>query len=130
MTYPGKNPHELGAVPFGFSMDGSWTAFDDFYFYRQIELTEVTPLYGPAVGNGLIYLYGKNFRDEFARAELGCKIGSAVGRGELIAGNTIRCFVEEMELVPEGYGLPIKLALNSYSWVGVGTDSTPAESDY
>ena len=50
--------------------------------------------------------------------EIGCKIGDAIGQGEITGPNTIKCVVEEMALVEENEGLVVKLALNSYSWVG------------
>jgi hypothetical protein len=61
------------------SLDGKWVSFGDFFYYKQIELDEVQPTYGPANGNGIIYLYGDNFRSDFANAELGCKIGESIG---------------------------------------------------
>ena len=35
----------------------------------------------------------------------------------MISGNTIKCTVEEMSLVDEGFSLPATVSLNSYSWV-------------
>jgi len=118
MSWPGRDKSFVGSVPFGFEMDGSWTRFGEFYYYKQISLDEVTPLYGPAMGNGLIYLYGTNFREDFPNSELACKVGNSIGDGELIAPGTIRCVIYEMETAPIGFGLPVKVALNSYSWVG------------
>ena len=48
--------------------------------------------------------------------EIGCKIGDAVGQGELVDSGTIRCMIEEMDLVNQGESLPVYAALNSYSW--------------
>ena len=61
---------------------------------------------------------GEDFREDFQGVEIGCKLGDSIGQGELVAANTIKCVVEEMELVDEGEGLVVHLALNSYSWVG------------
>jgi len=41
-----------------------------------------------------------------------------VGQGSYIDSNTVRCIVEDMDLVNEGEALPVSIALNSYSWVG------------
>ena len=76
----------------------------------------MTPRTGPSEGRGIIYFYGRNFREDFPLADVGCKIGDAVGKGKVMNGNTIRCTVDEMALVDEGYSLPATVALNSYSW--------------
>ena len=116
MNYPGKDPLATGGVKFGMSMDGSWTDFGIFYYYNQIELSDVQPTFGPNIGTGLIYIYGSNFRNDFINVEIGCKIGDAVGQGELVDSGTIRCMIEEMDLVNQGESLPVYAALNSYSW--------------
>jgi hypothetical protein len=54
------------------------------------------PHIGPSEGRGIINFYGRNFRDDFALADIGCKIGDAVGKGKVINANTIRCTIEEM----------------------------------
>lgn len=76
----------------------------------------MSPRNGPSEGKGIIYFYGKKFRADFRGAELGCKIGDAIGQGTLVDEGTIKCTVEEMDLVNEGDHLPATLALNSYSW--------------
>lgn len=47
---------------------------------------------------------------------MGCKIGDAIGKGKVENQNTIKCTIEEMALVDEGFSLPATVALNSYSW--------------
>ena len=84
MTWPGKDPKVTGSVKLGISIDGSWTSFGTFFYYKQIELDSISPRFGPAEGSGLIYFYGSRFRDDFPNAELGCKIGESIGKGELI----------------------------------------------
>ncbi len=42
------------------------------------------PHIGPSEGKGIIYFYGRNFRDDFELADVGCKIGDAVGKGKVI----------------------------------------------
>ena len=78
----------------------------------------IEPTYGPNEGEGEIYFTGENFREDFQGVEIGCKLGDAIGQGEITGPNSIKCVVEEMQLVEEGEGLVVKLALNSYSWVG------------
>lgn len=61
------------------------------------------PHIGPSEGKGAIYFYGKNFRDDFELADVGCKIGDAIGKGKVVnSGSAIKCIVEEMALVDEG----------------------------
>ena len=74
------------------------------------------PHIAPSEGKGIVYFYGRNFREDFPLADIGCKIGDAVGKAKVINGNTIKCTVEEMALVDEGFSLPATIALNSYSW--------------
>lgn len=74
------------------------------------------PHIGPSEGKGVIFFYGHGFRDDFALADVGCKIGDSIGKGKVVNQNTVKCTVEEMTLVDEGYTLPATVALNSYSW--------------
>ena len=74
------------------------------------------PHIGPSEGRGVIYFYGKNFRDDYSLADVGCKIGEAIGKGKVVNSNTIKCTIEEMSLVDEGFSLPASVALNSYSF--------------
>ena len=76
------------------------------------------PTFGPSEGEGEIMFTGENFREDFKGVEIGCKLGDSIGQAEIVQGDTIKCVVEEMELVDEGEGLIVQLALNSYSWVG------------
>lgn len=75
MTY--EEPwYEGASVPFSIYIDGSKYSFGNFHYYKQIEIDEVTPLIGPAEGRGAIYIIGKDFRDDFENARLGCRIGN------------------------------------------------------
>jgi hypothetical protein len=76
----------------------------------------MSPHIGPSEGHGVIYFYGRNFREDFTLADVGCKVGDSIGKGKVINPTTIKCTVEEMALVDEGYSLPATVALNSYSW--------------
>lgn len=116
MVTPSKDPKATGYVKFSAKIEGGWVQFGDFYYYDQIEVTDMSPKYGPAEGRGIIYFYGKRFRGDFRGAELGCKIGDAIGQGTFVDEGTIKCTVEEMDLVNEGDSLPATVALNSYSW--------------
>ena len=74
------------------------------------------PHTGPSEGHGAIFFYGKNFREDYPLAEVGCKIGDSIGKGRVLNSNTIKCVVDEMTLVDEGYSHTASVALNSYSW--------------
>jgi hypothetical protein len=78
----------------------------------------IEPTFGPSEGEGEIFFTGDRFREDFQGVEIGCKIGDSIGQGEIVSPNTIKCVVEEMQLVDEGEGLVVKLALNSSSWIG------------
>lgn len=118
MALPSKDPKVTGNVKFGVSVDGAWTDLGGFYYYKQIVLNDMNPKIGPAEGEGYIYFYGTNFRDDFPNHALGCKIGDNVGQAVMTEPGTMRCVVESMDLVNEGEALPASLSLNSYSWVG------------
>lgn len=81
------------------------------------------PHFGPNEGKGDIFFEGNRLRDDFPGAQLGCKIGDAVGEGVLNEDKTMmKCIVEKMALAKENEPFEAKFALNSYSWVG----TTPA----
>ena len=76
------------------------------------------PHIGPSEGKGIVYFYGKNFRDDFELADVGCKIGDAVGKGKVINnGAAVKCVMTDMSLVDEGQDHKATVALNSYSWL-------------
>jgi len=83
------------------------------------------PHIGPAEGSGIINFYGRNFREDYSLADIGCKIGESIGKGRVVSPTLIRCTVEEMETVDEGYNLPATIALNSYSWVETNQTFVP-----
>jgi hypothetical protein len=76
----------------------------------------MSPHNGPSEGRGIIYFYGSKFRDDFKGAELGCKVGESIGQAYLIDSNTLKCIIEEIELISEGEVAYANVALNSYSW--------------
>jgi len=121
MVLPDKDPLVTGYVDLGLNFDGFFNDFGQFYYYTQIEFGQVEPKIGPSEGEGEIFFTGDNFREDFQGVEIGCKLGDAIGQGEIVGPNSIKCVVEEMQLVEEGEGLVVKLALNSYSWVGAAT---------
>ena len=123
MALPNKDPTTTGTVKLAMILDGAYTDFGDFHYYEQIELYDIQPRNGPAEGRGIIFFFGAKFRDDFPRAELGCKVGSSVGKGVKVDVGTIRCIVESIDLVNEGESLPVYVSLNSYSWVAAKTNS-------
>lgn len=68
------------SVPFHILIDGSKHEFGDFTYYKQPTLEDVTPTIGPAEGRGAIYFIGRDFRNDFENAKLGCRIGNTMGR--------------------------------------------------
>jgi len=112
-----QGPNFFGNVDFAVIIDGNWHKFTGgFQYYEQIIIEDIYPKIGPSEGRGIIKFYGSNFREDFLLAEIGCKIGDAVGKGRVVDSRTINCTVEEMSLVDEGYSLPATVSLNSYSW--------------
>jgi len=118
MCLPGKDPHKTGEVKFGVKIFGVYNDFGGFYYYEQIDMSDMTPHYGPAEGRGDIFFNGDKFRDDFPGAQLGCKVGDSVGQAVLIDSQTMKCVVEKIQLAKENEPWEVKIALNSYSWVG------------
>ena len=117
MALPTKDPNKTGKVQFGLKFDDVFNDFGTFYYYKQISFASIEPFYGPSEGAGEIFFTGEHFED-FPEAQIGCKLGDSMGQADIVKPGTIKCVVEEMSLVDEGEGLLVKLALNSYSWVG------------
>ena len=112
-----QGPNHFGNVDFAVVIDGNWHKFPGgFQYYEQIELDDMYPHDGPSEGKGAIYFYGRGFREDYRNAEVGCRIGDSIGKGKVLSSTTIKCVVEEMSLVDEGYTHPASVALNSYSW--------------
>jgi len=117
MPKPKQGDDTFGEVELAIVIDGNWHKFSGgFQYYQQIVIDDMYPHIGASEGNGTIYFYGKNFRDDYSTVDIGCKIGNSIGKGKLVNSATIRCTVEEMELVDEGMSLPASVALNSYSF--------------
>jgi hypothetical protein len=124
MCLPGKDPNALGLVKFGVTIHGVYNDFGNFYYYEQIKMNDMFPHYGPNEGRGDIYFDGEKLRDDFPGAQLGCKIGDAVGEAILSEDKTrMKCVVEKMPLPKEGQPFQSQIALNSYSWVGTNPPS-------
>ena len=116
----------FGPVEFAVIIDGNWQKFTGgFYYYPQIELEDMFPHIGPSEGKGIVYFYGKNFREDFPQADVGCKIGDSIGKGHVQNGNSIKCVVDDLALVDEGFSLPASVALNSYSWANSNQTFVP-----
>lgn len=88
-------------------------------------MEDIYPKIGPSEGHGIIKFYGQGFREDYQLADVGCKIGDAIGKGKVIDPHTINCTIEEMSLVDEGFSLPVTVALNSYSWPETNQTFTP-----
>ena len=106
-----------GPVPMEVSICGNRHNFGGpFHYYKQIQVYDITPRIGPSEGEGVIYIYGKDFTSDFPYADPGCRVGNSVGKAEILSSGEMKCTVEEMELVEEGDWLLVTAALNSYSW--------------
>jgi hypothetical protein len=66
------------SIPFSMFVDESEHEFGDFHYYKQISIDEVTPSIGPQEGRASIYVTGRNFRDDFENAQLGCRVGNTL----------------------------------------------------
>lgn len=122
MVLPDKDPSAIGPVKFALKFAGNWNEFGNFYYYNQISFETMTPNFGPSEGEGEIKMTGDNFRNDFHGVEIGCKVGESIGKGIMTDENTIKCVVEELELVNEDEALVVGIALNSYSWVSNQTN--------
>jgi hypothetical protein len=122
MVLPDKDPEAIGPVKFALKFADNWNEFGDFYYYKQISFDTMTPNFGPSEGEGEIKMTGDNFRNDFHGVEIGCKVGESIGKGIMTDENTIKCVVEELELVNEDEALVVGIALNSYSWVNNQTN--------
>lgn len=82
----------FGTVDFAIVIDGNWHKFTGgFQYYEQIQIEDMFPKVGPSEGKGVIYFYGRNFRDDYSLADVGCKVGDSIGKGKVINPTTIRC---------------------------------------
>ena len=114
------------SVPFHILIDGSTHDFGNFHYYKRPTLEDVSPLIGPQEGRGAIYFIGRDFRDDFENAKLGCRVGNVLGYAQLIDSETVRCQVsQKIPLVDEGQSLSVSMALNSYSWIQSDFSFTP-----
>lgn len=105
------------STDFGVIIDGSKHDFGNFYYFKQITISDVVPADGPAEGHGAIYFIGRDFRDDYENSKLSCRIGNKLGQATLVDSETVRCVVaNKLPLVDEGQSLPVSLSLNSYSW--------------
>lgn len=65
MALPTKDPTVTGYVGFGLNFDGTFNDFGEFYYYTQIDFSQIEPTYGPSQGEGEIFFTGNNFREDF-----------------------------------------------------------------
>jgi len=126
MTLDNWPSDKYESVPFTILIDGSRKDFGQFHYYKQVEITDVSPLLGPNEGKAAVYFVGKDFRDDFENAKPGCRVGNTLGKADLIDSGTIRCTLSnKVPLVDEGQSLPVSVALNSYSWAVSEFSFTP-----
>ena len=48
-----------------------------------------------------------------------------MSKGKVQNGNTIKCTIDDLALVDEGFTLPATVSLNSYSWVDTNQTFVP-----
>jgi hypothetical protein len=87
-----------------------------FQYYEQPIVEDIFPKQGPNIGTGVINFYGEGFRDDYALAQLGCRVGAKIGKAVFVSSKQIKCVIEELDLIDEGDSAPAQVALNSYSW--------------
>lgn len=80
MHPPNWPAEKYETVPFTVSIDGVKKDLGNFHYYKQIEIESVSPLLGPNEGKGSIFFTGKNFRNDFENAKLGCRIGNSLAK--------------------------------------------------
>ena len=106
-----------GIVPFSMSLNGIDSKdFSGFYYYIQPNVTEIYPKTGPNIGNALVRVYGSGFRNDFPGSNLGCQIGDAYGKGELISDQEMVCHFTHIYIDTRNIPLNFSIALNNYSF--------------
>jgi len=151
------------------SMPGNYTGYVDmdvylngvdeieykegFFYYQQPTIDSIYPKTGPSTGETIFHVFGKDFRDDFRGANLVCKVGSCLGKGEVISDKEMKCYfenlpVEQVEFkekedgtkVKSGNSIQIalngvtftkqnpKLAINTYSIEEIAPVSGPIET--
>lgn len=81
------------SVNFHVLIDRSKHDFGNFHYYKQVEITSVTPLLGPQEGKGAVYVVGTGFSDAFENAKPSCRIGNTLEAAQLIDSETVRCLI-------------------------------------
>jgi len=107
-----------GKVDFGISLNGidKKVYGGGFYYYNQPSVDDIYPRTGPFKGKALIKVFGQGFKNNFAGAVLGCKIGTSYGTGVLINKNEINCIFNKLTLTDKNATMPFSVALNNYSF--------------
>ncbi len=113
-----KGRNFTGKVDFGITLNGidKKVFTGGYYYYNQPIVTDIYPRTGPTKGKGLIKVFGKKFKNNFAGANLGCKIGNSYGKGEFIDKNQINCVFNNINVNEKNLTMPFSMALNNYSW--------------
>ena len=100
---------------------------DGFFYYQQPTLESIYPKTGPSTGETIFHVFGKDFRDDFRGANTVCKVGSCLGKGEVISDKEVRCVFDNLPVEPVEFtekddgtkvksGNPIQVALNGVTF--------------
>jgi hypothetical protein len=100
---------------------------DGFFYYQQPTLESIYPKTGPSTGETIFHVFGKDFRDDFRGADTVCKVGSCLGKGEVISDKEVRCVFDNLPVEPVEFtekddgtkvksGNPIQVALNGVTF--------------
>ena len=93
-----------------------------FYYYEQPTVDSIYPKRGPNKGNALVKVFGNGFRNDFPGADLGCKIGDAKGKGELVSNSQMNCYFPRLPLIESNVTMNFAVALNDYSFTEAKAD--------
>jgi hypothetical protein len=115
---PAPKLNATGAVNLGVVLNGIDQKLfpKGFYYYEQVIIDSIYPKSGPSSGNAKIKVFGKNFRNDFAGVELGCKIGDNYGKGEYVSATEMNCFFKRLPLLESNSTANFSVALNNYSF--------------
>ena len=115
---PPQPSNFTGLVDFGIMLNGIDPKFykNGFYYYTQIKVNSIYPKNGPSKGSTIVRVYGEGFRNDFAGAKLGCRIGSSYGDGELITSNEMVCRFTKFPLISTNNPMNFSAALNNFTF--------------
>jgi len=114
-----ENPDKYRRADFLYSFNGEKyiTVLDGFYYYPQVEVTNVHPKEMPASG-GRVTVEGKRFKSDFSNAAPACKIGNTVAKAVIESETKLHCDFDDIEIDGQ-YNQTVLVALNSVSWTPI-----------